>query len=388
MGIEGLWDGIKSKTPASIRENVLLTIFAGHKFALDVSLCAYTFMYAGRCEVLKYMTDIIYTDPDPKIVRSAWLKVCFEYLMIFIECDITIVPVFEGPHFRLKMDTKEDRTAVKETRTHKIADLRYRLAQDPTNSDLLSDLKKELQSDISFCKEDWVALHDMMLKMGLPVIDGKYEAEAVCARLARSKLVSGVISKDGDCLAHGCPIMIKNVKRGPKRVVPKHICTVILLDDIMSALEVTKDQFIDLCILSGSDYAPRMPKCGFKTAHKHIKKGDNFNAIVEIWNKKYETNEQHIFNDIEIVNEIRGYFKDDLDDCLPEFPLVHNYNSGLGNWFETVLVGWTKDLFLKRLNESVDKLRQFNQKFAALQNFILVNKDVESQCSNSNHNEN
>lgn len=387
MGITDLLSEIKKKLPGVQHDEVKLSVFRGCKIGFDVSIYAYAYMYAARGEVLRHHEDLR-KDPNPRIVRSCFLENYMSLIMCVIECWITLVPVFDGPAFRLKETTKDDRMEAFKSRESAIADLRYKLADDPSNDLIKDDLRKQLQSHITFSKEDWDALKDLMFSMGLPVIEAKYEAEAVCARLCRKGIVAAVMTNDGDCLAHGARIMIRNVKRNNKKSKePQHICSVILLDNLLSSLRMQQNEFVDFCILLGCDYVSRMIGCGWVNALKFFRSEGSLEAVVEIWKKKPKTQKDHRLFQPELVREIRGYFLDDLDDCIPDFPLVVNYSSGLGHCFDTHFVSWARDKLKDDVVKHTKKLEEFNQKFALLQKFLLISKeDVGQQVLESESN--
>jgi flap endonuclease-1 len=380
MGIKDLLKEIKARLPGVQQTDVKLYSFRGCKIGFDVSIYAWAYMYAARGAVLEHQEDLC-KDPNPRVVRSYFLENYMGLIMAIIECEITPVPVFDGPAFRLKQDTHEDRQASFAKREADIAELRFKLAEDPTNSLIQDDLRTKLQSHVTFSKEDWEALEELMISMGLPVVKAKYEAEAVCARLYRRGLVAAVMTNDGDCLAHGAGIMIRNVKRSSKRgKTPQHTCSVIILDNLLAALHMRQEKFIEFCMLLGCDYVSRMYMCGWVAALKHLKAEGSLEGVVAIWKQKGKVPADHRLLQPDLVAEIKGYFRNEFDDCIPDFPLVVNYTHGLGQCFDTHFVSWTRDKLKNDLTKHIKTLEEFNQKFAALQKFLLVLKeDVDTK---------
>jgi 5'-3' exonuclease len=376
MTIKDLIKELRKRYPDVVRKEVLLSTFAGLKLGLDVFIWAYVYMYAARQEVLKHLENVLYEEPNPKILRCKWLEHYFNLIMAFIECGICIVPVFDGPPFRLKQSTKEERLAKYEAGTQKVAELRSKLAADPTNGLIIEDLKTAMASQIFISEEDKNALREMFYAMGLPVIEGKYEGEAICARLARRGLVAGVVSNDGDTLAHGAKIMISNVKRGTlggKK--PRHTCTVILLSDVHHALRMDHATFRDFCILLGTDYSLRMKMCGFVNALKALKKEGTLEKVVKLWIKNGKATETCQLADPAFLHEVRSYFANDFDDCLPDFPLVVNYANGFRDWIEVHMYSWVKDQMKSNLGTKLEILKGFNRKFAEQEKFVLIVKE-------------
>lgn len=84
---------------------------------------------------------------------------------------------------------------------------------------------------------------------GIKYIHNKnYEADYICANLAKQKIVDCVYSTDFDILAFGSPCLITNID------YKKKVFEVILLKDILDGLDITYNQFVMIVVLSGCDY--------------------------------------------------------------------------------------------------------------------------------------
>ena len=68
------------------------------------------------------------------------------------------------------------------------------------------------------------------------------------------------------------------------------------LNRILESLNLTNEQWINFCILSGCDYCQRIPGLGIKTAYKYIKKYDTMESIFELVNDKLPENYVTRFN--------------------------------------------------------------------------------------------
>ena len=116
--------------------------------------------------------------------------------------------------------------------------------------------------------------------MGLPYEDAPEEAEAYCCFMLKSGLGNAVISCDTDCLAHGAKEVILTYD------YKTDACTVINLEDMLSQMNFTYEQFLDYAILIGCDYNKKnkLPKVGPVKAFELIKK---YGCIENI--KEYDT---------------------------------------------------------------------------------------------------
>ena len=100
--------------------------------------------------------------------------------------------------------------------------------------------------------------------LNVPYYTAPGEAEKFCAQLCIAGMVDAVLSEDTDVLAYSSPIFLSNIN------THNDTCTIVSHEDILLHLELTKDQFLDLCIMCGTDYNPNIPRVGPHTAYKHL----------------------------------------------------------------------------------------------------------------------
>jgi 5'-3' exonuclease len=78
------------------------------------------------------------------------------------------------------------------------------------------------------------------------------EADELCSFLCLSGKVDAVLSADSDHLAYGCPILILDFKMN-QATIP-----VIMYEKMIKEMALTKEQFLDMCLLMGTDYSPKI----------------------------------------------------------------------------------------------------------------------------------
>jgi len=110
---------------------------------------------------------------------------------------------------------------------------------------------------------------------GVSYIHAPCEAESLLAVLCKKKIIDCCITEDMDILANGCGIFLKNFS-ADKNYVDEYC-----LEGILENLEITYDQFVDLCILCGCDYTSKIYGIGHVNAYKLIKKYNNIEGILE-----------------------------------------------------------------------------------------------------------
>nr|VDD26953.1 unnamed protein product [Brassica oleracea] len=132
-------------------------------------------------------------------------------------------------------------------------------------ADLTGAIEAGNKEDIEKCSKRTVKVtkqHNddckrLLRLMGVPVADAfvyiqaTSEAEAQCAALCKSGKVYGVASEDMDSLTFRAPKFLRHLMDPSSRKIPVMEFDVA---KILEDLQLTMDQFIDLCILSGCDY--------------------------------------------------------------------------------------------------------------------------------------
>jgi 5'-3' exonuclease len=116
------------------------------------------------------------------------------------------------------------------------------------------------------------------------------EAEQMCAQLAAQGIVDMVMTEDIDALVFGAPVCL----RGITTLTP----TVVRLSSILGELSLTRESFVDFCILCGSDFTPKAPGFGPVKSLAFIKQHGSFDSLVahhpakwplELWAEFAET---------------------------------------------------------------------------------------------------
>jgi 5'-3' exonuclease len=121
--------------------------------------------------------------------------------------------------------------------------------------------------------EDYTWAAWLVMDMGLIGMTSMGEAERTCANLCRLGIVDAVVSNDSDLLAHLCP-----------RSYTRYNCTSstavhIQLDILLADLNMSPQQFVDFCIMCGTDYNKGIPTIGTWRAYKYIQEYKTIECI-------------------------------------------------------------------------------------------------------------
>ena len=98
----------------------------------------------------------------------------------------------------------------------------------------------------------------------VPYFVAPWEAEKLCSKLCIDGKVCAVLSEDTDVIAYSAPVFLTKIDTG------NDSCIRIEYDDVLSKLDLNQQQFLDFCILCGTDYNTNIPRVGSKTAYKRI----------------------------------------------------------------------------------------------------------------------
>ena len=131
--------------------------------------------------------------------------------------------------------------------------------------------------------------------MGVPVINAPCEAEAQAAALARVGAVWAAGTEDMDCLTFRTPIQIRKMTFATAKQ-----SDIQQLDyaKALSGMDITHDQFVDLCILMGCDYSDTIKGIGPVKALQLIKKHGCIEKLLEDLDKeKYVVPEDWPFDE-------------------------------------------------------------------------------------------
>ncbi len=119
---------------------------------------------------------------------------------------------------------------------------------------------------------------ELLDAMGIPWVQAPSEGEAQAAYMARKGDVWASASQDYDSLLYGAPRLVRNLTISGKRRRPRGRGYIevepelIVLDEVLKHLGVSREQLIEIAILIGTDYNPDGVRgVGPKTAYKLIK---------------------------------------------------------------------------------------------------------------------
>jgi 5'-3' exonuclease len=255
MGIKGLKQFLKSKFPQCIHSDHLYHHW-GEKAIMD--LLPYLYRY-----------KVSHGDK--------WLEGLFTLLTTFIKHNVHLTVIMDGPMVykekekeRAKRKQGRDRIKTKldqlefDLRQYDesgvISELLYNVSEDSSHRNLLLSNHKTIRRDIiletiqklknqmvSITPEDISIVQELCSSLSLNFLFARQEAESFASYLCANGFADIVITEDTDVLPYGCPRWLSTIAHDGS-------CMSIHLQEVLSTMKFTHDQFIDFCILCGTDY--------------------------------------------------------------------------------------------------------------------------------------
>jgi flap endonuclease-1 len=237
-----------------------------------------------------------------------------EQLIAFSELGITPIYVFDGPPPPEKELVVAKRRDDRRVAAAKIADLRYKMiGSDPEEFRRLENeiiLLESAHPQLTYEMKD--EIKQIFDEQGIDYINSASEADTVLAHLYRREIIDYVASFDLDFLARGVKVLIPS----SIAAVPGQAWTLLDPVQIQTALGLTDHQFLDLCVLMGSDYTPTLPIVPWSIALRSLQRRM---GLEEIWSRHTFSNwrragvEKKTVSEIALLRDARCILSGQLD---------------------------------------------------------------------------
>ncbi|MGD0424285.1 MAG: flap endonuclease-1 [Candidatus Bathyarchaeia archaeon] len=337
-------------TPIVIKQQLTLNDLWGRVLGVDANNMLYQFLALIRMRDGKPFTD------STGHVTSHLIGLVFRTTRLLAEFDIRPVFVFDGRPPTLKASTLKERhlTRAKARREWEFAVSRGDYAAAWSKAVRMDSLTQEMTGD---------AKRALSL-LGIPVVQAPQEGEAQAAHMARRGDVWAANSRDYDSVLFGAPRLIRYLTISGQEYLPSKgasrplIPELIDLQKMLTALQITLEQLIDLAILVGTDFNAGVRGIGPKTALKLIQKHGALENLPTETKEKLPPDFQEIrtlFSHPEVTNEYdlhfspidekelvqflcgeRGFAKDKVKVVVQRMRLFNSRESSkLSSWFSS-----------------------------------------------------
>nr|KMM70952.1 exodeoxyribonuclease 1 [Coccidioides posadasii RMSCC 3488] len=255
MGIAGLHSLLKSiQKPCNVKK------FKGQTLGVD----AYGWLHRGS---VAFALDLALNRQTIGYVDFAMHRV-----RMLLYYGVTPYLVFDGGRLPSKDSTEETRAARREESK--------RLGLELYRTGRTSQAQQELQKAVDVTPYMARMLIEELKKLNVQYIVAPYEADAQLVYLEKEGIVNGIISEDSDMLVFGAKVLLSKLdKHGD--------CIEINRSNFSACRDVsltgwTDENFRQMCILSGCDYLPNIPKLGLKTAYRKLRRYKTVEKVVKI----------------------------------------------------------------------------------------------------------
>jgi flap endonuclease-1 len=246
MGIKGIKNLIKKHAPGAFKQ-INLNLLRGTTLCIDTSIFLYKFRYT-------YETDNFHI--------LGFLNLINKYQTH----DIKLIFVFDGLPPEAKFGVLRERREKKEKLKERLDLLKKNVhpefidsdseGQEPDAPSLIIRLEKTTRT---VNRQHSIDLMELLNSLGIPFFKSPTEGEKGCVFLQTHGYADHILTEDTDSLTFGGgSIIFGNL--------------MVSLKDVLEGMELTMDQFIDLCILCGCDYTTKIKGVGPVNALKLIKK--------------------------------------------------------------------------------------------------------------------
>ncbi|XP_067937764.1 flap endonuclease 1-like [Watersipora subatra] len=278
MGIKGLTQVLGDNAPSSVREKDIKTYF-GRKVAIDASMCIYQFLIAVRQDGQQLANE------DGQI--TSHLMGMFYRTIRMVDNGLKPMYVFDGKPPQLKSGELEKRSERREE-----AQKELEKAKEAGDTEVVDKMSKRL---VRATREHTEECKELLALMGIPFVSAPCEAEAQCAELVKCGKCYAVGTEDMDALTFGSSVLLRHLTYSEARKMP---IKEFHLERVLKDMELTQDQFIDLCILLGCDYCDSIKGIGPKKAVDLIRKHKTIeNVIANIDKSKYPIPEDWLYKE-------------------------------------------------------------------------------------------
>jgi flap endonuclease-1 len=250
-------------TPIVSRHPTTLEALRGRTIAVDGNLELYQFLSIMRTRDGRPLED------SQGRITSHLNGLLFRTTRLIVDFDIRPVFVFDGLPPELKREEIRRRRDAREKaqREYESAIAAGDTATAWSKVVMTSRLTRPMVEEAKV----------LLGKLGIPWVQAPSEGEAQAAFLARRGDVWAAGSKDYDSLLFGAPRLVRFLavgsseflpSLGRSRMVPPEL---IDLEETLSALELTREQLVDVALLVGTDFNEGVRGIGPKTAVKKIR---------------------------------------------------------------------------------------------------------------------
>lgn len=185
---------------------------------------------------------------------------------------VTPYLVFDGDNLPSKAGTETDR--------HQKREESKKLALELHNKGRTAEAQQEFQKAVDVTPYMARQLIEELKRMKVQYVVAPYEADPQLVYLEKQGIINGIISEDSDLLVFGAKRLLSKLDQHGDCIEINRSEFTACRD--ISLIGWTDADFRHMCILSGCDYLPNIPKMGLKTAYRNVRKYKNVEKVLKV----------------------------------------------------------------------------------------------------------
>ena len=277
MGIEGLIPFLKGKNnpQCMVVQTMPMSSIRKRRLAVDVSTQLYSHMSTAYKKISRSM-NLMNGKINQHDLKLMWIDSLLHRLSSLQRMECELILVFDGKAPDMKTKTRADRRAIRKKLAEDIdrlwTQLNNTLPLDRTY-EMIEELRTMMGKQNHVPEEYAAEFKQLVTGLGYVVVQATGEADRTCASLCREGIVDAVLSTDSDLLTHGCPVLIS-------KILKDGLIEAIRLDAVLYALQLSLEQFQELCIISKCDYNDGIPGKTIKSLYPIYRHYQSYQVMV------------------------------------------------------------------------------------------------------------
>ena len=259
-----------------------------------------------------------------------------------IEKDMKPIYVFDGTPSKLKQETINQRRQIRQDSEKKWKEA---LAKQDT-----AEARKYAMRSSKLSPYIIESSKKLLTMMGIPYVEAYGEGEAQAAYLVANGDAWAVASQDYDCLLFGAKRVVRNLAINSNLGNLEYYN----LKRVLSELDITREELIDMGILIGTDFSEGLKGVGAKTALKLAKKGELKSKLAKLQEEStHDISEvREIFLNHNVNTDYKIKWKKPAKDDIIDFLCSEH--------------GFSQD----RVSKACDKLKNLNSSQKSLEDWF------------------
>jgi hypothetical protein len=172
------------------------------------------------------------------------------YLMISVFRHYSINPVFvfDGKPPIEKKDLLIKRKQEKQAAEDKYNELKHEAEDSGLTPVLVHEMENLKRQFVRVSDADIQGAKALMRAYGITYFESRGESDQLCAYLVKHNYAWACMSDDMDMFLYGCPRVLRHMS------LAKHDVVFYDTEKILADLDMSQDTFLDIAVLSGTDY--------------------------------------------------------------------------------------------------------------------------------------